>query len=50
MSLDSIKRDLKDYIEENKASLEAWEKWSQKLLESSINSEKMTSLIGQDSV
>lgn len=25
MSLDSIKRDLKDYIEENKASLEAWE-------------------------
>lgn len=26
MSLNSIKRDLKDYIEENKARLEAWEK------------------------
>lgn len=25
MSLNSIKRDLKDYIEENKARLEAWE-------------------------
>ena len=26
MSLNSIKRDLKDYIEENKALLEAWER------------------------
>ena len=26
MSLNSIKRDLKDYIEENKARLEAWER------------------------
>ena len=26
MSLNSIKRELKDYIEENKALLEAWER------------------------
>lgn len=26
MSLNSLKRDLKDYIEENKALLEAWER------------------------
>ena len=38
MSLNSIKRDLKDYIEENKALLEAWERFVSNLQEKYKNS------------